>query len=187
MSPLGVSWKKWQTDQMQLGKLKKITLFSLHYCVHLWRYANGGIAFHRSKSTETTCTDTEETRYHSHRGDKDMSTLRNCEPPTVWQNLPCQISLKHFRGLPSGKKRETHSSYKRCNEWEGQNSVQGRYLEFHIAIVLWEGEGRCTGCKNRKGFELAVWELTTINAAGGSRPAYSFGNTPPSATSNRDR
>lgn len=34
--------------------------------------------------------------------------------------------------------------------------VQGRYLEFYIAIVLWEGEGRCTVCKNRKGFELAV-------------------------------
>lgn len=34
--------------------------------------------------------------------------------------------------------------------------VQGRYLEFYIAMVLREGEGRCTGSKNRKGFELAV-------------------------------
>lgn len=83
MSALGVSWEKWQTDQMQIDKLKKTRGFFVHYCVHVWRYANRGIAFHGSKSAETPCTDTEGTRYHSQRGDKDTSILRNCE---LWTN-----------------------------------------------------------------------------------------------------
>lgn len=70
-------------------------------------------------------------------------------------------SVKYLQSIlgdsPLERREELTSSNKRSLMSEkGRELVQGRYLEFYIAIVLWEGEGRCTGCKNRKGFELAV-------------------------------
>lgn len=35
MSPLGVSWEKWQTDQTKTDKLKKIKFFSMSYSVSM--------------------------------------------------------------------------------------------------------------------------------------------------------